>query len=538
MKFRLWAALFAGALSLGSGGATAQNAIVPTMPFGDISNAAASTQFFNQNLPGLPMADPRAFQTGLVCSGGVNASTGIAAAIAAGYTRIRLPAGCYYQPPTTAGNEIVPAGVQIIGDNWDPNLGLFSQVQTANRATSTDALVLAKGASLQNVAVQSYFCDQSVNPQGAQKVCPIGYVSNIGDQTAAVTNWAYEAFLFLAGSSTTQPGGVVSTDTPLVGVTQPGGGDGIFVATTGAGVGARIQTQGNADQGVLIQDGFANPGNAHWGLQCAEYGTNSANDAGCLYLTRQNGSTWPLLYLSDVGPTTYTSSIFDWVVQYASGGNLLSIFQAATAFSGNFLNINAGNSGGTCTGNFLNLQVANAARASIACSGNGSFVGTLASGANGGTGGSLTLNGATSGSRALAVNAASTAFTFGGGALTVAEGGTGDTGTAWSAFTASPACGTATITTNSARSKTLGKTTWVEGDFTITAIGSCTNVFTYTLPNTTQANAAFAYKNQNTAEVGSVILLGGSATATLARPGGTNFAANDRFVFSGVYENQ
>jgi hypothetical protein len=515
-------ALACAAALLMHGGAAAQNIVCPTMPPGDSSNACASTAFVQQDLPGLPIADPRAFQSGLSCTGGVNASTGIANAIAAGYLRIRLPAGCYYQPPTSSGNEVVPAGVQIIGDNWDPNLGLFSQVQTANRATSTDALVLAKGASLQNVAVQSYFCDQSVNPQGAQKVCPIGYVSNIGDQTAAVTNWAYEAFLFLAGSSTTQPGGVVSTDTPLVGVTQPGGGDGIFVATTGAGVGARIQTQGNADQGVLIQDGFANPGNAHWGLQCAEYGTNSANDAGCLYLTRQNGSTWPLLYLSDVGPTTYTSSIFDWVVQYASGGNLLSIFQAATAFSGNFVNINAGNSGGGCSGNFLNLEVASAQRVSLSCAG------------------VLTLYGSTSGSGTISVSPAGGTLQFNGGALAVASGGTGDTGTSWAAFTASPSCGTAAITTNSARFKTIGKTAWIQVDFTISSLGTCTSSLTFNAPVAvnTAGNGAFPYLNNATLALGYCKALASATTIACGPASGGNFAVNDRPILTAVYETQ
>jgi hypothetical protein len=42
--------------------------------------------------------------------------------------------------------------------------------------------------------------------------------------------------------------------------------------------------------------------------------------------------------------------------------------------------------------------------------------------------------------------------------VSVANGGTGDTGTAWATFTPSPSCGTATFTVNSAKSKTIGMT--------------------------------------------------------------------------------
>lgn len=139
-------------------------------------------------VPAQPLADPRTFQSGLVCSGSADASVGIAAAIAAGFQRIRLPAGCVYQPPTSSGNEVIPNGVQIVGDNGDPNIGLFSLVRTANRLSGTDFLVLGKGSSLSNVATQSNFCDVQTAPTNTQKVCPLYYANNIGDQAQVVTN--------------------------------------------------------------------------------------------------------------------------------------------------------------------------------------------------------------------------------------------------------------------------------------------------------------------------------------------------------------
>jgi hypothetical protein len=110
---------------------------------------------------------------------------------------------------------------------------------------------------------------------------------------------------------------------------------------------------------------------------------------------------------------------------------------------------------------------------------------------------------------------------------------------AWTAFTPTPTCGTATFTTNSARSKTLGKITFVEFDYTITAIGTCTIVATFTLPNTAQSPGLIPGRelvNLNTftgCRVSSA-----SATANCVKTGNVVYAVNDQIVGSGVYENQ
>lgn len=468
----------------------AQNTVVPTRLPGDISNAAASTAFVNQAIPGLPIADPRAFVTGLTCSGSVDASAGIASAISAGFFRVRLPAGCFYQPPTNTGNEIIPAGIEIIGDNPDPNNGNISLIRTANRATSTDGLFLGPRSKVNNVAIQSYFCDQQTSPQGTAHLCPLYYGSNIGAQNEGLTNWPYQQFFLISGTTSTQPG-ATSTDTPLVGITQSNAGDGLFVATTGGGVGVRLQTSSSTvDEGLLVQNATASPSTEHYGIQCAEAGTFSGTPTGgCLKLLRQNGSIYPLFYLSDVGTTTYNTSLMDWVLSYASGGNLLSIFQGTTAFSGNFWNINAGNSGGTFTGNFLS---------------------------------------------------------FANGANSYTVGPTGEvayTGTAWSTFTPSPSCGNATFTTNGARFKTHGKTTFVEMDLTISGIGTTcngTNNISFSTPNTVQASgSAAAKKVSGSGATVTCVFSGGSTSGACSLYDGTNtWAVSDRIIISGTYENQ
>jgi hypothetical protein len=124
-------------------------------------------------------------------------------------------------------------------------------------------------------------------------------------------------------------------------------------------------------------------------------------------------------------------------------------------------------------------------------------------------------------------------------ALPVNNGGTGDTGTAWAAFTPAPNCGTATFTTTSGRSKTLGKTTWVEMDMTFTALGTCTNALTFNLPNTAQSAGSMA--GRENAVSGKTIgcsFLAGATTGQCTPADAASFANGYRLLLSGVYENQ
>jgi hypothetical protein len=115
--------------------------------------------------------------------------------------------------------------------------------------------------------------------------------------------------------------------------------------------------------------------------------------------------------------------------------------------------------------------------------------------------------------------------------------------TAWKTFTASPSCvtGSGTFTTTAARSKTVGKQTWVEGDFTITAIGTCTGAdFQFNLPVTAQSPAGLVGQEIGVTGniIGCSIRSTGLTTAGCRQTTNTALAVNDRFIFSGVYENQ
>lgn len=152
--------------------------------------------------------------------------------------------------------------------------------------------------------------------------------------------------------------------------------------------------------------------------------------------------------------------------------------------------------------------------------------------------------------QALVVNNAGTALAFGQvnlaaaaavtGTLPLANGGTNDTGTVWASFAASPACGSAAITNTSSRSKTLGKTMWLEIDFTITALGTCTTALTFTLPSiTVQSGGGLAGREFGVSGKGftcDVRPAGTTSTCSLADF--TALQVNAHMVASGVIEIQ
>ncbi|MET4018140.1 hypothetical protein [Bradyrhizobium sp. S3.2.12] len=124
------------------------------------------------------------------------------------------------------------------------------------------------------------------------------------------------------------------------------------------------------------------------------------------------------------------------------------------------------------------------------------------------------------------------------GTLVVANGGTGDTGTAWSTYTPSPTCSGGTLTTNAARSKTLGKTVFWQIELTV-ATGPCnttSNQLTFNLPSTTQsAGSASGWDNIGGANIFCAVL---PSSTTVTCRSSVNLAATSHVVLSGVYESQ
>jgi hypothetical protein len=123
------------------------------------------------------------------------------------------------------------------------------------------------------------------------------------------------------------------------------------------------------------------------------------------------------------------------------------------------------------------------------------------------------------------------------GTLAVAQGGTDLT--AWTAFTPTPTCGTATFSVQSARRKTVGKTTYIQVEFTFTALGTCaaTNIL-FNLPNTAQSGGGMIGREIASNKGVDCLILSSGTTAACLRTEATTWIAGDHMVASGVYENQ
>lgn len=130
--------------------------------------------------------------------------------------------------------------------------------------------------------------------------------------------------------------------------------------------------------------------------------------------------------------------------------------------------------------------------------------------------------------------------------IPVSSGGTGDTGTAWATYVPTitaqtPGITPPTFSTTSARFKTLGKTVFLEVDFTVTAAGTGTNGILVTLP--IQA-AAFQYQcsGKETAVTGKLCTFSiGQLSATQGviffYDATSPIATNNRISVTGVYES-
>ena len=127
------------------------------------------------------------------------------------------------------------------------------------------------------------------------------------------------------------------------------------------------------------------------------------------------------------------------------------------------------------------------------------------------------------------------------GTLPVANGGTGDTGTAWTSYTPTVSAGSGTFTSVSAtgRYKTIGKTTFIQIAVTITTNGTAASNVQATLPSTA-AGFHYALNGRETNSTGlmlNAVVFSGTNLVYITKYDNTYIGANG-YVLSvcGVYE--
>jgi hypothetical protein len=151
-----------------------------------------------------------------------------------------------------------------------------------------------------------------------------------------------------------------------------------------------VVTTSNGDNGIYLLDGGAGANsNQHTGLFIKE-SADGTNNQLSERIDRVGNAT--SLQIDDADATSsLTSPLIQLLPSHSSSGNLINIYQSTTPFSGDFLHINAGNSGGAFSGNFFNFTTAGIANITGSAGGNLTLSGTLA--ANGVTGTSTIASG-------------------------------------------------------------------------------------------------------------------------------------------------
>jgi hypothetical protein len=127
------------------------------------------------------------------------------------------------------------------------------------------------------------------------------------------------------------------------------------------------------------------------------------------------------------------------------------------------------------------------------------------------------------------------------GILPVANGGTGNSGGAWTSYSVTPVCGTATFTTVVSSYQQIGKTVNVQFEFQLNAIGSCTNSFTVNLPVASGAGGSINGAEYQAAGLPFACAWAGSGVATVTcRQSNfpSSIAAGAKWSASGVYQAQ
>lgn len=173
---------------------------------------------------------------------------------------------------------------------------------------------------------------------------------------------------------------------------------------------------------------------------------------------------------------------------------------------------------------------------------NGTFVQNILGSSNGGTGNGFTkFTGPASAEKTFTLPNASATVLTDNAVVTVAQGGTGDSGTAWTTYTPTVGSLSGTITTASAsgRYKTIGKSVFIEISVTITTNGTGAGYVSASLP-VTSAAAEYLVPGREKAVTGVTLngAIGVSSSVMAITDYANNYPGADGRVLlmTGVYE--
>lgn len=535
----------------------AQNPTCPTRPNGDTSNACASTAFVQGNTPGQPTA--LANQIPVFPGGG-------AAPVPTSATTWFDNAYC-----NTVGFIIVRlSGAWTCQQGIPVNINWFSGVDPTGVSDSTTGIqnvINALPASGGRIYCTGNYKISSTltmgNGSGAAGSTTQGFIfEGVNNPTTPIT---FGAFTTTSGCKLTWAGGasdMMQIKGPLQGwgvrnvyfncAGSTAATNGLHVTSAQWGDSANLTFNGCSAHGVLsdtvaIFGSFTNTDstlNKWWGINVQVPNTTGAVGialTGASGNTNTNHGEWHSVVINFLGNCSNcvglqladadSEQIYTLMFPNVSGANVIcvmydysvsNVFPASTSIYG----VDTGTvAGGGCGTPYLSN-------------------GTPGAGAK-----PNYLYGVVETDGGVVPTTIPNIAAYGSHDIVLAAGGnvvgTAITG-AWSAFTPSPSCGTATFTTNVARSKTMGKTTWVTVDIAFTAVGTCTTgvapAFTFNLPNNSNNNTELVGREftNNSAMIGCTLTANNSAVLDCVKNTTVlvNWAANDRMIVSGVYENQ
>jgi hypothetical protein len=596
MRIRLGAALVAGALSLWlNAGAVAQNYTCPTQAVGDSETLCASTQFVQQNLQSgtnLSASIDAAFgstrgsilergasgwqiitpgTSGLPwASNGAGADPGYQALTAAGIAAATITSTQIASGTVTGGNIAsatvansnlanMPAGTHKCretgngtGAPQDCSYPIINVMDAPYSATGN-------GSTDDTTAIQNAI--NALPATGGDVVFPCGTykVSSslaIGNGTNAAASTRYGVMLKGFGNGRTQPIFAGFNTTPCVSILWAGSGSGGIISIAGP-----LQTWGVQNMtlncnsvassvGLLITSAQFGESrnltttNCFRGIQSttvAPFGsfTNTDSFHNDFYGTNievpATASSIGILLTGVAAGTSNTdyNTFVDTWISLPTSVVLVQGIVLQSSDTNHFMNthLSGSNSSGQCV-SFDYSLVSSFPSANR-------FTGIDPGGINCNSGGSFTIGG-TPGSGAVPNIVFMDEANAGAcGAIATGNNTGNDILGAWSSFTATPACGTATIATTSARSNQIGKTTTLQLNATFSAIGTCTTTMTFTLPRTSNSAGTLTFIDSNSGRVGACRIGSGATTASCNFYDATQvFSASSNIFGSGVYENQ